>query len=176
MSAAQPLFRRILGRQFDELPIALQRIHDTCTTREFSGRCAITGSKSRAIRMLARVAGLPSPSEDVPIHFSIACKPGRETWTRRFGQHRMQSALTEHNGRLLERLGLVQLTFALDLVDRAIVWRITDAHALGLRLPLSWFAHVTASASLQMNRYTFDVNLVLPWVGPVIAYRGWLET
>jgi hypothetical protein len=176
MSAAQPLFRRILGARFDELPIELQRIHDTCGAREFSGRCAVTGSQSRAIRVLAHIAGLPRPSEDVPIHFSIACTTGRETWTRQFGEERMRSALTERHGRLVERLGLVQLTFALDLIDGAIVWRITDAHALGLRLPLSWFRNVTASAAVETGRYTFDVRVALPWVGPLVAYRGWLET
>ena len=87
----------------------------------------------------------------------------------------MQTALTERDGRLVEKLGIVRLTFALDLEAGAIVWRITDAHALGLRLPLSWFTHVKAGAAAEAGRYTFDVKMALPWVGPVIAYRGWLE-
>lgn len=87
----------------------------------------------------------------------------------------MQTDLTERNGRLVEKLGVVQLTFALDLVAGAIVWRIMDAYALGLRLPLSWFKNVMASAAVETGRYTFDVKLALPWVGSLIAYRGWLE-
>ena len=87
----------------------------------------------------------------------------------------MQTALTERNGRLVEKLGLVRLTFALDLVAGAIVWRVTDVYALGLRLPLSWFTELSASARTETGRYAFDVTMALPWVGPVIAYRGWLE-
>jgi len=175
MTASEPLFRRILGTRFDQLPVALQRVHESRTAGRFSGRCDIIRGESWAARILAYMAALPHPGDDVAIGVDIVCELGDETWTRRFGRNLMQSRLTERHGRLVERLGPVRLTFVLEIVEGTIVWTIVNAHVLGVRLPLSWFRKVTAKEAVEAGRYTFDVRAELPRVGLLIHYRGWLE-
>jgi hypothetical protein len=41
-------------------------------------------------------------------------------------------------------------------------------------LPVSWFANTFAVEAMIKGRYTFDVRASLPWIGPLIRYRGWL--
>ena len=170
-----PLFRRILGSRFDQLPLPLQRLHDTRSQVVFSGRCDIAGSASWPAHVLALFAGLPRPAGDVPVNVSILYDGNGETWTRRFDTKRMQSRLTERNGKLIEAVGPVQLSFALEVVDGAIVWTAVHARAFGLPLPLSWFRKVAAREAVENGRYTFDVRAELPVVGLLVHYRGWLE-
>jgi hypothetical protein len=87
----------------------------------------------------------------------------------------MQSRLTERDGRLVEHLGPVQLTFSLEPDADGIVWCITDSNVLGFRLPVSWFRGVKAREGVRGDRYTFDVLVELAYVGLLIHYCGWLQ-
>lgn len=123
----EPLFRRILGSRFEQLPVPLQRLHDTHLQGAFSGRCDIAGGASWPANVLARFMGLPRPADDVPVHVTIVCNGDRETWTRRFDTKRMRSRLTERNGKLVETVGPIQLAFELQVVDGGILWTAVRA-------------------------------------------------
>ena len=175
MSAGAPLFRRILGARFDELPPPIRRLHAAPSGGTFSGRCDISAGASWPAKLLVRVAGLPGSAGDVPVDVGILHDAARETWTRRFDGTRMQSTLSERDGRLVEAIGPMQLGFDLEVAEGAIVWKAVHARALGVPLPLSWFRKVGAREAVQDGRYTFDVWVELPVVGLLIRYRGWLE-
>ncbi|TGV29699.1 DUF4166 domain-containing protein, partial [Mesorhizobium sp. M8A.F.Ca.ET.142.01.1.1] len=44
-----------------------------------------------------------------------------------------------------------------------------------LPLAVGWFAGVQCREAGEGERYTFRVDVTLPWVGALIRYEGWLE-
>ncbi|MFL5156759.1 MAG: DUF4166 domain-containing protein, partial [Microvirga sp.] len=53
----------------------------------------------------------------------------------------------------------------------ALGWRIGF-----LRLPRRFAPQTSAKAFVdETNRYRFDVQVGLPWIGPLVFYQGWLE-
>ena len=44
-----------------------------------------------------------------------------------------------------------------------------------LTLPTRWFGGVRCREAWRGERYTFLVDVTLPWAGALIRYEGWLE-
>lgn len=59
--------------------------------------------------------------------------------------------------------------------EPGLSWHLVRVRALGLPLPVSWFAGVTAREFELDGRYCFDVHAALPGVGLLVHYRGWLD-
>lgn len=59
--------------------------------------------------------------------------------------------------------------------EPGLSWRLVRVHALGLPLPVGWFAGVGAREFERDGRYCFDVHAALPGIGLLVHYRGWLE-
>jgi hypothetical protein len=56
----------------------------------------------------------------------------------------------------------------------SIEWQLRGIRYLGFPLPLRLFAGTRAREYIDDGRYHFDVSAVLPFVGLLIRYRGWL--
>ena len=126
--------------------------------------------------VLAWGARLPPSHESLPTTVEFTASARGERWARRFGRHPMGSRLWFHQGRLREQLGAVRFEFALDERDGAIHWQARRAWLFGvLPLPSGWFASVRCREYAVAGRYTFEVDVSLPWVGPFIHYEGQLE-
>jgi len=88
----------------------------------------------------------------------------------------MVSRLWEHEGHLHEQLGAVRFAFDLQARDGGIDWTVRRVWALGLLpLPTRWFGGVRCREAWHGQRYTFLVDVTLPWAGALIRYEGWLE-
>ncbi|MGH8453034.1 MAG: DUF4166 domain-containing protein [Nevskiales bacterium] len=174
--ATTPLFQRLLGPSFNVLPAPLRHLHDDRTHKIFAGRCRIERGRHWLVPLFAWVMSLPKGGEDLPVQIAIDSAQRRETWARNFAGQPMRSTLSEHDGYLVERMGPMGFRFALRVEGQAIVWTLAGVRLLGLLpLPLAWFSGVTARESMQSDRYQFDVRAALPFVGPLIHYRGWLS-
>ena len=46
---------------------------------------------------------------------------------------------------------------------------------LGLSLPRALCGTVLSRSGARDGRYAFDIDARLPWIGRLVAYRGWLE-
>jgi hypothetical protein len=56
-----------------------------------------------------------------------------------------------------------------------IRWELMSVAVLGIPLPRQWFGEVGARESAEGARYCFDVCATLPFIGHLVAYRGWLD-
>jgi hypothetical protein len=177
MAASVPpsLFRRLLGEAFDTLPAPIQRVHDERTRKVLTGRCRIARGSGCLARVLARIASLPAAGDGLPVQVLIETDGQAETWSRDFAGQPMRSRLRERGACLDEVLGPLGFRFALRANERAIDWTVVRVRALGLPLPVAWFAGVSARESVVAGRYTFDVRAELPWIGLLVHYHGWLE-
>lgn len=87
----------------------------------------------------------------------------------------MRSTLRAHDGHLRERLGLVTFDFRLHVDDDIVHWTLRRVRALGIPLPARLFTGVHAREFERGGRYGYDVRAVLPGVGLLVHYRGWLN-
>ena len=144
---ATSVHARVLGAAFDRLPALLRGVHDARARKEFSGRCSVNSGRNWLARLIALFASLPRRShDDVAVHVVIERSDGsetseiRETWTRRFGEQRMQSVIRPGRAGLEECFGPIGLTFGLTAEPDRIVWRLKAARFLFLPLPTALFA------------------------------------
>lgn len=170
-----PLFRRVLGDGFDDLPPQLRAIHSVMGRESWKGEATITRGRHPCVPLLALATRLPPSRERVPTTVEFVADGTGEEWRRDFGGARMVSRYRERNGRLCERLGLVEFAFALTAKDGCIFWSTAGVSLFGvLPLPASWFARVRCREREIEGRYEFLVEAGLPMIGPLIRYEGWL--
>jgi hypothetical protein len=169
-----PLYERVLGERFADLPPAVRAMHDVLRDGGASGEAQVTGGRNVLARLLASALGFP-PEGFHRLHLSFDERDGRERWTRDFSGRAFSSELSERDGRLSERFGLLRFAFDLpgDLTGfRMIIrrWWIGP-----VPLPLFLAPRSEAREWEEGGRFHFNVPIALPLLGPLIHYRGWLE-
>jgi hypothetical protein len=175
---AASVHAQVLGSAFDRLPSLMRSVHDARVRREFSGRCSIESGRNWLARMIQLFASLPRRSHtDVAVHVVIErseSSESRETWTRRFGEHRMQSIIRAGRGALEECFGPIVLRFALTVEPDRIVWTLVGAKFLFVPLPVALFAGCGAFETIVDGRYWFDARAHIAGIGLLVHYKGWL--
>jgi len=178
---AASVHAHVLGSSFDRLPPLLRSVHDTRPRKEFSGRCNVESGHSWLARVIQICASLPRRSAtDLPVHVVIERSErgensaSHETWTRRFGEQRMQSFIRTGRGVLEEVFGPIVLRFALTAEPDRIVWTLAGAKFLFLPLPAALFAGCGACETIVEGRYWFDARARIAGIGLLVHYKGWL--
>ncbi|MGH8025849.1 MAG: DUF4166 domain-containing protein [Pseudoxanthomonas sp.] len=168
-----PLFRRVLGADFEALSPLVSALHAATGQRRYHGQVEVVRGANPLARLFAWATRLP-PAGQGEVEVTIDAIGEEEKWTRHIAGHAMPSRLWEQDGLLCEQLGLVRFGFRLTAEHGAIVWRVTRVKALGLPLPSRWFGRVSARESEAEGRYLFDVAAAMPAIGLLVHYRGWL--
>lgn len=171
------LFQRLLGASFYTLAPSLRALHGRRGRARYAGRATVVRGRGVLARACCRIAGLPPSADDIAVTVDFDDDAaGGETWQRRFGDFPMHSHLRLRGGKLVERVGPLQLHFSLNPDNGALYWYVDRIRLFGvIPLPASWCADVNCRESEQEGRYEFLVVATLPLAGPLIRYRGWLE-
>lgn len=169
-----PLFARLLGARYPHLDLPVRALHEAQGTRRWQGRVQVETGRGWLAWWMARATRLP-PAGEGPVDVAIVPDARGEHWTRHIGGHAMPSRLWDERGLLCEQLGLVRFRFRLAESAGGIDWRTAGVSVLGLPLPARWFAGVWAREASDGTRYTFDVQAMLPLLGLLLRYRGWLD-
>lgn len=170
-----PLFERVLGPDaFAALPAPIRRLHGGPPAQCWRGRAQVERGTHPLVPLLAWTAGLPSTG-DVPLAVRFRRDGARERWRRDFAGQVMASTLWQRGSLLCERLGPVTFGFALQVHAQGVDWQVRRVRLLGLPLPLRWFAGARGGESVQGTDYGFSIEVVLPWIGPLVRYHGWLR-
>ena len=155
---------------------AVQRMHGEGGLIEASGLADVDGARHALARWVRRLLTLPEPGAGQAIALTIERHASHERWTRRFARGRMHSALRRGgNLHLHERLGPMTLHFSLQREGEAIDWQLRRVSLLGLPLPRALFGTVRSRSGAHDGRYVFEIDVHVPLLGQLIAYRGWLE-
>ena len=171
----RPLFERVLGPAFAQLPPRLRALHSIPQRQRWCGRGDVLRGAHWLVTPCAWLARLPPAATDVPVCVEFVVDESGEHWNRQFGEVRMASRLWQRDGHLFERLGALRFRFALEAVDGEILWRAERAWAFGiLPLPARWFAGVHCREREYEGRYEFLVDVSMPLLGRLIRYEGWL--
>jgi hypothetical protein len=86
-----PLYRRVLGAAWTELPRQLQRMHAPGRRLRASGRATVECGAGVLARLVGRVFGFPAAGVDVPVSVVFDVAGEREIWTRDFAGARFSS-------------------------------------------------------------------------------------
>lgn len=177
MPATVALFRTLFApSDWSLLAPEVQCMHAEGRIVQAGGEADVEGEAHWLARLLRRLLSLPEPGAGQAISVTIERHSAYERWSRRFHSGRMHSVLRADNyGRLYERLGPVTLHFALYRTGDAIDWQLQGVRLLGLPLPRALCGTVLSRSGTRDGRYTFDIDVRLPLLGQLVAYRGWLE-
>lgn len=172
-----PLYARVMGRDFATLPEVTRRLHRGRPAILAEGEAAVVGGKNAAGRLIAKLFGLPAEASRVPVKVLIESREGREHWTRFFDGRPMRSAMERAgDGVIEERFGPIAIRMVLvarpDGLDM-----VRSSGRIGV-LPLPQFLLPIIKAEERADgprRHRFDVEIGLPLIGRLVAYRGYLE-
>jgi alkylated DNA nucleotide flippase Atl1 len=174
-----PLFRQLLGPAFDDLPPRLRELHDSKDVRQWSGVAEIRRGQGILARMISTLVGFPQAAKQVPVSVTFTPEKGKERWTRNFGGRRFSSTQSVGMGKdqylLAERFGIVTVALALVLDGGRLALIPRRWHVLGVPLPGFLLPKGESFESEENGRFCFDVEISLPFVGLVVAYKGTLE-
>jgi hypothetical protein len=173
-SAGNP-FADLLGTAYAVIPDPVRALHDRALPARFDGEVDIEAGHGLAARVLGSCAGLPRRSGTFPLRFEIRGDAHRQLWIRHFPPRPMRSRLHAEGGLLCERMGAATFAFRLEGDAGGTRWHVARVRALGVPLPLHWFRGMSAREYAQDGRYRFDVEVSLPMIGHLVAYRGWLD-
>ncbi len=173
----EPLYRRILGSRYAALAPELQALHQPIAESRAVGEAEVTRGSGILAGLIGLVMRFP-PAGAYPLEVRFAPSGGREKWTRRFGPNSFSSEMSEGpGGTLTERFGPMRFHFALDVAaDGALAMRLARWSAFGLPMPIALAPRITAGEHGADGRFHFDVAVAMPLIGPVVHYRGWLDT
>jgi len=176
--ASAPLYRRVLGDDFDRMPKPLQRMHDLKGEIIAKGLADIERGKNLPARLIAALVGFPEEGREIPVQVVFRTENGRETWRRKFGGRPFFSTQEEGTGRfdrlLCERFGPFAFGLALVLEEGRLKLVVRRWTFFGLPLPRAWAPKGDSYEHAADGRFNFHVEIVVPLAGLVVRYRGWL--
>jgi hypothetical protein len=173
-----PLYARLLGAAWQQLPAPIRRMHEIDAQRVAKGRATVKRGRGLLGRLAASLIGFPPASADTPVAVEFDAANGEEIWRRTFGTRsfssrqsagrgRSQYLACEHFGPLRFDMALVADAERLSLVPRG--WRL-----FGLPLPLALGPRSEAYESAENDRFNFHVRISHPLTGLIVQYDGWL--
>ncbi len=175
---AAPLYARILGPVWDELPAEIRSMHNVRCIAVAEGRATIDRGRNPLARLAAFVMGFPRANADVPLSVRFEARQEGELWTRTFGEKSFSSHQSAGSGgseRLVcERFGPLSFAFALVFAEGRLTLVQRRWSAFGIPLPMWLCPRSNAYETSEDGRFRFHVEIGHPLTGLIVRYRGWL--
>jgi hypothetical protein len=176
----QPLYQRVLGSAFRELPEPIQAMHRLGdSVKTVRGVGTVERGRGPLARLAAAVFGFPPSGRDVPVTVRFLPTAEGEVWERNFAGRRFRSVQGEGKGRferlVSERFG--PFVFGLALVAEGERLQIVVRRWSFLGLPMPFFLGPggTSYEYAEDGRFHFHVEIGHPLFGLIVRYDGWLE-
>lgn len=176
-----PLYARVLGSRWSELPEALQQMHDVASEVVASGLADIDRGPGIGARLLAAVVGFPRAGRDVPVTVRLRRdRYGGELWQREFAGRRFRSAQFAEGEVpqapvVMERFGPITMALRLDVSPGRLDIVPIGWRCLGVPLPVPLMPVGETFETVDgEGRFVFHVEIAQRWLGLIVRYRGHL--
>lgn len=178
--SALPLYQRLLGRAWNDLPSSVRAMHDAGEGEyTATGRARVDRGTGLTASVVAAIIGLPKAAGDVAVRVRFRIEGSRETWIRDFGGRRFKSVQSEGRGRnaclLAEDFGPVRVLMALVTDGPKLRLMVRSWRFLGIPLPLALAPGGEVYEEERDGRFNFHVEIAAPLIGLIVRYVGWLE-
>jgi hypothetical protein len=178
-TAAMPLYRRVLGAAWHDLPPPLRAMHDLADRMTAEGIATVERGRGLFARLVAEVFRFPRSGRNVPVAVAFERRGSAELWRRTFAGRSFASLQSEGRGRfdklIVERFGPFAFGLALVLEQGKMRLVLRRWTFLGVPLPLALAPAGDSYEYVRDGRFHFHVALRHPLTGPILRYRGWLE-
>jgi hypothetical protein len=175
-AADEPLYRRILGDAWNQLPQSLRNMHGSAASSRAEGRATIRRGKTWIARLVAAIFGFPAEAEDIELQVAFDRADGVETWRRRFGTQPLKSIQYAGRGRfarlLCERFGPFVFGMALVVEQGRLGYVLRRWSFLGVPLPRALAPRGESFEYEAAGRFHFSVEIALPLAGRIVNYSG----
>jgi hypothetical protein len=175
--AGAPLYQRLLGEAWSELPAAVQAMHDGVERAQ--GASSVERGANPLARLACWIMRFPSASMEAELNVRFDAEAGGERWTRSFNGRGFSSLQYEGVGKserlLCERFGPLVFAMALVCEEGRLRLVLRRWSAFGVALPLWLAPRSDAYESGQDGVFHFHVDLSHPLCGLIVRYRGWLK-
>lgn len=157
----------------------MRRLHGSGETVRAIGVFRVLHGSNRLARTLARLALLPAAGEAVDVRLQVTAREEGEKWRRTFAGRPLVSMQSNRpDGLLVERMGIVEIRFRLEVVGGALSYQTVSAALRfgSLRVPLlHWLSPcITAWERAVGDQIHVSVDVTFPLLGRLIAYDGML--
>jgi hypothetical protein len=173
-----PLYKRILGPAFEELPLPLKEMHNLSTGgRAAEGTARVESGTNIFARLMHAALGFPKAGENVPVRVTFQPKNGGELWQRDFAGRKFSSfQAAGDNDRLIhESFGPVKVGLAL-LRDGEKLRLITRrCWVFGIRIPLFLAPGGDTYEYMENGTFHFHVEIKQFPFGLIVKYQGQLK-
>ncbi len=174
-----PLYRRILGSAYDRLPPRVQELHGSTTVRRWSGVAKVRRGRGPVVALVAAVFGFPNAASNVTVTVSFSPDGGAERWTLNFGGRLFSSVQSAGTGRneylLVERFGIASFALALVIEGNNLLYIPRRWSIWSIPMPRFLLPSGRTSESEKDRQLCFNVEIILPIIGLVLAYEGRLD-
>lgn len=169
-----PLYRRVIGPDYDRMPEPVRRMHDVIGDAGAVGLGRVRRGRSLLARIVCAVMRFP-PEGDHQLHVAFEERDGVERWTRDFGGKTFSSELSQSGRRLVERFGPMRFSFDLPSDESGLTMVMRGWSIFGIPMPL-WLAPKSEAREwAEGENFCFDVPIALPGIGIVVHYSGHLR-
>ena len=179
-SVTAPLYARLLGNAWSNLPAEIRSMHDLHSDLAARGTAAVERGAGFFARIIARAIGFPAGAHETPVTVRFTAANGVETWTRSFGDHRFSSTQFAGQGRdanlLCERFGAFTFAMALVVEGGRLSLVLRRWSVLGIPLPMWLCPRANAYETVEAGRFRFHVEIWHPLMGAIVRYRGELSS
>jgi hypothetical protein len=174
-----PLYARILGTAWDQLPVEIRRMHDVDGAASVEGRASVERGDSPLARLAAFIMRFPKAAADTPVRVEFEVSGETETWTRRFGDDvfssRQFGGRGHSAGLVCEGFGPLLFAMALVVENARLSLVLRRWSAFGIPLPMWLCPRSDAFETVENGRFRFHVEISHPICGLIVRYKGWLE-
>ncbi len=174
----EPLYQRVLGDAWEELPREIREMHQCTGSLRATGKAEVKRGTGLVSRVVGASVGFPAAGLDVPLTVEFRPTDEGEHWIRSFAGRTFSSLQWEGSGRScrLLREGFGPLVFDLALVvEKERLYLVVRGWSLlGLPLPLAMGPRGLFHESVSDGRFHFHVEITHPLAGLIVGYRGWL--
>lgn len=174
-AAMTPVYRRVLGQRFDELPPQVRALHDVTVPATWTGRADVVRGTSFVIRLIALLTGIPATADGVALTVTFTPDATGERWERRFGRRVFASHQRAGDGVIRERMGPATIVLRPRLEGDSLCLGLDGMTVLGLPVPRVLWPVIATREQEVGGRYRFEVEARLPLVGLLVRYAGHLE-
>ncbi len=175
------LFQQVLGADFEKLPKAVRIGHQVLGTKIMHGRVDVVRGKNPLAQLAASIIGFAKTGTDKPITISMDVRDGQETqileiWTRTIDGKVFRSTLSKGPNpcEIYERFGPIKFKMKFRIEDEKLHYDIVSAKMLGVPFPKFLLPKSVTHERVEDGKFIFDVEIRLPLLGRLIAYKGWL--
>lgn len=177
--AGGALYPAILGSAFETLPPRLRALHGTSASRQLSGTASVERGRGILPALVAALFRFPVAAPAVPVTVSFQPEGQAERWTRDFGGRRFSSLQSLGRGRdahlLVERFGWIRISLALVVEGERLLLIPRRWSLLGISMPRFLLPTGSSFETERNGQFCFDVEIALPVIGRIVAYRGTLD-